>query len=96
MGLKPSELRQTTLYDFNCMAEAFGENQKHDYEVMRMNAYLISMYSGLEGKARKKLTPEKILPLEPKRTEISQKDKWKLHRLMREMNRDGSRFSSKD
>jgi len=75
------------------MAEAFGENQKHDYEVMRMNAYLVSMYSGLERNERKKLTPEKILPLEPKRTEISQKEKWKLHRLMRQMNRDGSRFS---
>jgi hypothetical protein len=59
-----------------------------------MNAYLISMYSGLEGKARKKLTPEKILPLEEKRTTISQEEKWKLHRLMRQMNRDGSRFSS--
>lgn len=76
------------------MAEAFNRNQKHDYEVMRMNAYLISMYSGLEGKARKKLTPEKILPLEEKRTTISQEEKWKLHRLMRQMNQDGSRFSS--
>jgi hypothetical protein len=76
------------------MAEAFNSNQKHDYEVMRMNAYLISMYSGLEGKARKKLTPEKILPLEEKRTTISQEEKWKLHRLMRQMNQDGSRFSS--
>jgi len=71
MGLKPSELRDTTLFDFNCMAEAFNRNQKHDYEVMRMNAYLISMY-----------------------TTISQEEKWKLHRLMRQMNRDGSRFSS--
>jgi len=94
MGLKPSELRDTTLYDFNCMAEAFNKSQKHDYEVMRMNAYLISVYSGLEGKTRKKLTPEKILPLEERRTTISHEEKWKLHRLMRKMNRDVSRTSS--
>ena len=96
MGLKPSELRDTTLFDFNCMAEAFNQNQKHDYEVMRMNAYLISVYSGLEGKGRKRLTPEKMFPMKESRTEISHEEKWKLHRLMRKMNQDGSRFSSKD
>ena len=78
------------------MAEAFNQNQKHDYEVMRMNAYIISVYSGLEGKARKRLTPEKMLQLKEAKKEISQEEKWKLHRLKRKMNRDGSRFSSKD
>jgi hypothetical protein len=63
MGLKPDELRSTTMYDFNLMARAFTENRKHDFNVMRINAFLISAYSGLEGKARKKLTPEKMFPL---------------------------------
>jgi hypothetical protein len=64
MGLKPEELRRTTLYDFNLMGTAFTENRKHDFNVMRINAFLISAYSGLEGKERKKLTPEKMFPLE--------------------------------
>lgn len=67
MGLKPDELRRTTLYDFNLMGRAFNENRKHDFNVMRINAFLISVYSGLEGKARKKLTPEKMFPLENKK-----------------------------
>lgn len=45
------------------MAKAYHENMKHDYRVMRTNAYLVSVYSGLEGKARKKLTPQKMLNL---------------------------------
>ena len=64
MGLKPDELRRTTLYDFNLMGRAFNENRRHEFNVMRINAFLISVYSGLEGKARKKLTPEKMFPLE--------------------------------
>jgi len=63
MGLKPDELRRTTLYDFNLMGRAFTENRKHDFNIMRLNAFLVSVYSGLEGKARKKLTPNKMFPM---------------------------------
>lgn len=64
MGLKPDELRRTTLYDFNLMGRAFNENRRHEFNVMRINAFLISVYSGLEGKARKKLTPSKMFPMD--------------------------------
>lgn len=63
MGLKPNELRETTVYDFNLMSRAYEEKMLHDYTVMRLNAYLISVYSGLEGKSRRKLTLNKMLPL---------------------------------
>lgn len=45
------------------MARAYEEKLLHDYTVMRLNSYLISVYSGLDNKARKKLTPNKMLPL---------------------------------
>jgi hypothetical protein len=82
MGLKPNELRHTTMYDFNLMARAFSENRKHDYNVMRINAFLISAYSGLEGKARKKLTPEKMFPLKSN-SEKPKTDKKKLFDLIK-------------
>jgi hypothetical protein len=82
MGLKPNELRSTTMYDFNLMARAFAENRKHDYNVMRINAFLISAYSGLEGKARKKLTPEKMFPLKSN-SEKPKTDKKKLFDLIK-------------
>ncbi len=82
MGLKPNELRSTTMYDFNLMARAFSENRKHDYNVMRINAFLISAYSGLEGKARKKLTPEKMFPLKSN-SEKPKTDKKKLFDLIK-------------
>ncbi len=63
MGLKPMEIRQTSIYDFNLMAKAYEEKALHEYSVMRLNAYLISVYSGLENKSRRKLTPNKMLPL---------------------------------
>ena len=63
MGLKPMEIRETTIYDFNLMAKAYDEKVLHEYSVMRLNAYLISVYSGLENKSRRKLTPNKMLPL---------------------------------
>ncbi len=93
MGLKPLELRETTVYDFNLMAEAFNEGLKHDYEIMRTNAFLISVYGGLDSKGRRKLTPEKMLPFNKRRTEISQEEKWRLHRLMRNLNRQKNDFS---
>lgn len=46
------------------MASAFNEEKKHEFNVMRINAFLISVYSGLEGKARKKLTPNKMFPMD--------------------------------
>jgi len=63
MGLMPENIRKTTLYDFNLMARAFEENVLHDYTVMRLNSYLTSVYSGLDNKGRRKLTPNKMLPL---------------------------------
>lgn len=45
------------------MARAYEEKLLHDYTVMRLNSYLISVYSGLDNKARRKLTPTKMLPL---------------------------------
>jgi hypothetical protein len=63
MGLKPSEIRLVSIYDFNLMARAYEEKLLHDYTVMRLNSYLISVYSGLDNKARRKLTPTKMLPL---------------------------------
>lgn len=63
MGLKPDEIYGVTLYDFNMMAKAFNEQIKHEFNLVRTNAYLVSVYSGLEGKARKTLTPEKMLSL---------------------------------
>lgn len=75
MGLKPNELRRTTLYDFNLMGRAFTENRKHDFNVMRLNAFLISAYSGLEGKERKKLTPNKMFPMdEIKKEQMSREE----------------------
>jgi hypothetical protein len=75
MGLKPDELRRTTLYDFNLMGRAFTENRKHDFNVMRLNAFLVSVYSGLEGKARKKLTPNKMFPMdEIKKEQMSREE----------------------
>jgi hypothetical protein len=64
MGMKPDEIRSTTLYDFNLMAQAFAINVKHDFDVMRHNAYLISIFSGLDNKTRKKITPQKMFPLD--------------------------------
>lgn len=46
------------------MALAFNEEKKHQLNVMRINAFLISVYSGLESKARKKLTPNKMFPMD--------------------------------
>ena len=74
MGLKPEELRSTTLYDFNLMGRAFNENRKHDFNIMRINAFLISVYSGLEGKARKKLTPNKMFPMDEIKSERMTKE----------------------
>ena len=73
------------------MLKSLNDQRMHEWNLMRHNAYLISVYSDLEGKARKKLRPEKMLPLETdkKKTTISHDEKWKLHRLMRRMNRDG-------
>lgn len=68
------------MYDFNLMSRAYGENIKHDFNIMRLNAFLISAYSGLEGKARKKLTPEKMFPLELN-SEKPPIDKEKLFKL---------------
>ncbi len=70
------------------MAEAFNDSLRHDYEVMRTNAFLVSVYGGLDAKGRKKLTPEKMLPFEKPKTEISHDEKWRLHRLMRNINRE--------
>ena len=69
MGLMPDNIRQTTVYDFNLMARAFEENVLHDYTVMRLNSYLVSVYSGLDNKGRKKLTPNKMLPLKNEKAE---------------------------
>tara|TARA_Y100001972_G_C7573191_1_gene287668 strand:- start:53 stop:334 length:282 start_codon:yes stop_codon:yes gene_type:complete len=69
MGLMPENIRQTTVYDFNLMARAFEENILHDYTIMRLNSYLVSVYSGLDNKGRKKLTPNKMLPLKNDSTE---------------------------
>jgi hypothetical protein len=69
------------MYDFNLMARAFTENRKHDFNIMRINAFLISAYSGLEGKARKKLTPEKMFPLDTDKTK-TRIDKDKLARIL--------------
>jgi len=68
------------MYDFNLMSRAYGENIKHDYNIMRINAFLVSAYSGLDGKARKKLTPEKMFPLELN-SEKPPIDKEKLFKL---------------
>ena len=51
------------------MARAFEENILHDYTIMRLNSYLVSVYSGLDNKGRKKLTPNKMLPLKNDSTE---------------------------
>lgn len=64
MGLKPSELYSTTVYDFNMMAEAFSLNKEHELKVMRTHAYLVSVHSGLDKKGRNALSPEKMYPLE--------------------------------
>ena len=76
------------------MSEAFNENLKHDYQVMRTNAFLISVFGGLDAKVRKKLSPEKMLPMNEARTEISEDEKRKLRRLMRKMSENAGRFIS--
>ncbi len=73
MGLKPSEIRSTLVYDFILMCYAFQDNIKHEYEVARMNAYLISIYSNLDHKGKQKLTLDKMLNLDGK--EIKKEDK---------------------
>lgn len=77
MGMKPDEIRSTTLYDFNLMAKAFDMNMKHDFNVMRHNAYLITIFSGLDNKTRKKITPQKMFPMhneEIKKDKLTKKD----------------------
>jgi len=69
MGLMPDNIRQTTVYDFNLMARAFEQSMLHDYTVMRLNSYLVSVFSGLDNKGRRKLTPNKMLPLKNDSTE---------------------------
>ena len=69
MGLMPENIRQTTVYDFNLMARAFQESTLHDYKIMRLNSYLVSVYSGLDNKGRRKLTPHKMLPLKDEKTD---------------------------
>ncbi len=63
MGLKPDELYRTPLYDLNRMAEAFEENRKDSWHMLRVHAWLVSIYGGLDSKGRKKLTPEKMLSI---------------------------------
>ncbi len=74
------------MYDFNLMSIAYGENLKHDYNIMRTNAFLVSAYSGLDGKARKKLTPEKMFPLEfdSEKPQIDKEKLFKLAKAVRE------------
>ena len=62
MGLSPDQVRRATIYDLQLMAKALGENSKHDFNVMRHNAYLVSVYSMMEEKARRKLSPQKMYP----------------------------------
>lgn len=64
MGLTPENIRSTTIYDYNLMARAYRENMLHELNVMRINSYLVSVYSGLDSKFRKKLTPNKMFPLD--------------------------------
>lgn len=54
------------------MARAFKDQITHEYNLMRTNSYLISVYSGLDSKFRKKLTPNKMFPLD---TDITKKTK---------------------
>jgi len=72
MGLKPYNIRQTLVYDYNLMTRAFKEQITHEYNLMRTNSYLISVYSGLDSKFRKKLTPNKMFPLD---SDITKKQK---------------------
>lgn len=61
--MTPDTLYSTTLYDFNRMAAAYTENRKDNIRLLRTHAYLVSIYSGLDQKGRKKLKPEKMWPL---------------------------------
>lgn len=63
MGLRPSEVYTTPLYDLNRMADAFQSSQKDQWHYLRVHAWLVSLYSDLDKKSRKKLTPEKMLSL---------------------------------
>lgn len=80
MGLKPDELYRTTLYDFNRMTAAFMKNRRNEWDQVRTHAWLVSVYSGLDRNARRKLRPSKMLPLEgekpPKPTRKELDKRW--------------------
>ena len=57
---------------------------------MRHNAWLISVYSGLEGKSRRTLRPNKMFPLSgEKKTTMDPEVKTKLKDLMKRMRKNG-------
>jgi len=86
MGMKPDELRSTTMYDFNLMAKAFGMNIKHDFNVMRHNAYLVSIFSGLDNKTRRKMTPQKMFPMDQEDIQKKKLTKEQVFEMLKKSN----------
>ena len=62
MGLSPFEVANVRVKDIALMDKALYQNNKHDFNVMRHNAFLVSAYSGLSGKQRQKLSPTRMFP----------------------------------
>lgn len=57
---------------------------------MRHNAWLISVYSGLEGKSRRTLKPNRMFPLSgEQKTTMDPEVKSKLKGLMKRMRKNG-------
>lgn len=77
MGLGPNQVYSTPLWDLNRMSEAFRDDRMAELEKLRIHAWLVSVYSGLDTKSRRRLTPEKMLPLsnkpEPSEEEV---ERW--------------------
>jgi len=57
---------------------------------MRHNAWLVSVYSGLEGKSRRTLKPNRMFPLSgEQKTTMDPEVKTKLKDLMKQMRNNG-------
>ncbi len=57
---------------------------------MRHNAWLVTVYSGLEGKSRRTLKPNRMFPLSgEQKTTMDPEVKTKLKDLMKQMRNNG-------
>ena len=72
------------------MLKGLKDQRYHEWDLIRHNAWLISVYSGLEGKSRRTLKPQKMFPLSgEQKTTMDPKVKARLKDLMKQMRKNG-------